>query len=191
MRSWRWDYLGVFDQLEDAIVNRCPDLPGDEVYRRHHDAVYAALVYGRRFAVGTRVSSTMMFDHRMAPIVVLAEDLGRNGKSGDAEFRDHWEICLYDRGVNVWRHFFRDGRQQWHKAASLLLPEREYFRPNERYDVRVTVAFNKHGRKEMKVSVGGYTITYVDDLLPDTFLAGVIACEGRNFFYDFRAEPAK
>ena len=191
VRSWRWDYLGVFDQLEDAIVNRCPDLPGDEVYRRHHDAVYSALVYGRRFAVGTRVSSTMMFDHRMAPIVVLAEDLGRNGKSGDAEFRDHWEICLYDRGVNVWRHFFRDGRQQWHKAASLLLPEREYFRPNERYDVRVTVAFNKHGRKEMKVSVGGYTITYVDDLLPDTFLAGVIACEGRNFFYDFRAEPAK
>ena len=190
-RSWRWDYLGVFDQLDDAIVNRCPDIPGDEVYKRHHDKVYAALMFRKRFAVGTRVSSTMMFDYRMAPIVVLAEDLGRNEKSGDAEFRDHWEVCLYDKGVNVWHHFFIDGVQRWHKAASLLLPEGAYFKPNEKYDLRVSVGFNKHGRKEMKVVVGGYQFTYVDDLLPDTFLAGIIACEGRNFFYDFRARPAK
>ena len=84
-----------------------------------------------------------------------------------------------------------NGAQRWHKAASLLLPEQAYFRANERYDVQVTVAYNKNGRKEMRVSVGGYTLTYVDDLLPDTFLGDIIACEGRNYFYDFRAERAK
>ena len=94
-------------------------------------------------------------------------------------------------GQNVWHHFFKNGSQRWHKAASLLLPEKDYFRANERYDVQVTVAYNKNGRKEMRVSVGGYTLTYVDDLLPDTFLGGIIACEGRNYFYDFRMELAK
>ena len=57
--------------------------------------------------------------------------------------------------------------------------------------MQVTIAHNKNGRKEMRVSVGGYTLTYVDDLLPDTFLGGIIACEGRNSFYDFRMEPVK
>ena len=187
-KSWRWDYLGTFDQRDDAIVNHCPDVPGDEVYRKHHDAVYAALMHRSRFEIGTRVSSTMSFDHRMAPIVVLAPFLVPDAKTGAAEFRDHWEVCLYDGGINVWHHFFVNGRQRWHKAASLLLPKAAEFRANERYDLQVAVAYNKNGRKEMKVACGGYTLSYVDDRLPDTFLVGIIACEGRNFFYDFRVE---
>ena len=190
-KSWRWDYVGVFDQRDDSIVNRCPDVPGEEVYKKHHDTVYAALMHRSRFQVGAKVSSTMSFDHRMAPIVVIAPYLARDEKTGAAEFRDHWEVCLYDQGVNVWHHFFVNGSQRWHKAASLLLPEKDWFRANERYDVQVTIARNKNGRKEMRVSVGGYTLTYVDDLLPDTFLGGIIACEGRNSFYDFRMELAK
>ena len=108
-KSWRWDYLGEFDQRDDAIVNRCPDVPGEEVYKKHHDKVYAALMYRSRLEIGTKVSSRMSFDHRMAPIVVLAPLLAKDVKTGAAEFRDHWEICLYDQGVNVWHHFFVNG----------------------------------------------------------------------------------
>ncbi len=110
---------------------------------------------------------------------------------GVPEVRNHWEICLYDRGVNVWHHFFENGVQTWHKAASLVLPEREWFKPGVVYDLRVTVARNKHGLKEMRVEVGDYLLTYVDDGLPDRFHAGIIACDGRNFFYDFRVEEQK
>ena len=31
-----------------------------------------------------------------------------------------------------------------------------------------------------------YEIGYVDNDLPDTFYAGIIGCEGRNRFYDFK-----
>ena len=191
VKSFRWDEVCPFVQKDDCIVNRCPDVPGEEVYRKYHSSVYAALVYRRPFAVGSRISSTMMFDHRMAPIVVIADGLGKNAKTGHAEFRDHWEVCLYDQGVNVWRHFFEDGQQKWYKAGSLVLPEREYFRPNVRHEVKVTVENYKHGSRQIVVSVGGYTLTCVDDHLPDTFFAGIIACEGRNFFYDFKAERTK
>ncbi len=190
-KSWRWDYVGLFDQLDDAIVNKCPDLPGDEIYKRHHDDVYASLVHKAVLAVPCIVSSRMMFDYRMAPIIVLADDMGWNEKHNCAEFRNHWEICLYDKGVNVWHHFFENGAQTWHKAASLVLPEREWFKPGVIYDVRVTVSRNRHGLKQLFVEVGDYMLTYVDAGIPDHFHAGIIACDGRNFFYDFRVEPQK
>ena len=188
-KSSRWDYVGQFDQRDDAIVNKCPDLPGDEIYKRYHDKVYASIVHKALISVPCTVSSRMMFDHRMAPIIVLADDLGWNEKHKCAEFRHHYEICLYDKGVNVWHHFFENGAQTWHKAASLALPEREWFRPGVVYDVRVTVTRNRHGQKEMRGEVGDYLFTFVNDEIPDYFHAGIIACEGRNFFYDFRVDP--
>lgn len=188
-KSWRWDYVGQFDQLDDAIVNKCPDVSGEDIQKKHGNDVYASLMYKAAVAIPCTVSSRMMFDYRMAPIIVLADDMAWNEKHGCAEFRDHWEICLYDRGFNVWHHFFVNGEQKWHKAASLLLPEREWFKPNVVHDVRVTVTRNKNGRKEMLVAVDDYQLTYVDDGIPDRFRAGIIACEGRNFFYDFRLKP--
>ena len=194
VKSWRWDDCGHFVQRDDAIVNHCPDVSGEEVARIRGGSTYAALVHNVRFALGTKVSSKMMFDHRMAPIIVLAEDLGRNEKTGEAEFRDHWEVCLYDQGVNLWYHYFENGEQRWFKAASLLLPEREWFKPNVKHDLHVTVSRVRRAAgapKMITIEVGGYRISHVDDKLPDTFRAGVIACEGRNFFYDFRAETVK
>ena len=194
VKSWRWDDCGRFDQRDEAIVNHCPDVSGEEVARIRGGSTYAALVHKSRFAIGAKVSSTMMFDHRMAPIIVFAEDLGRNEKTGEAEFREHWEVCLYDQGVNLWYHYFENGVQKWFKAASLLLPEREWFKPNVKHDLQVTVSRARRGAgvvKEVTIKVGGYTLSHVDDRLPETFRAGVIACEGRNFFYDFRVERAK
>ena len=76
VKSWRFGYLGVFDQIDDAIVNRCPDKSGEEIFKKHSNDVYAAIVHKTRLSLGTTVSSTMMFDHRMAPIVVFAHELG-------------------------------------------------------------------------------------------------------------------
>ena len=44
------------------------------------------------------------------------------------------------------------------------------------------------GVKEMVVKCGGHEIGYVDNDLPDTFYAGIIGCEGRNLFYDFKVK---
>ena len=186
-KSWRWDYVGEFDQLDDGIVNRCPDLPGEEIYKRYHSKVYAAIVHKDVFPIGTTVSSTMMFDYRMAPIIVIAPKVGHSEK-GVPEFHDHWEACLYDEGINLWYHYFEGGVQKWYKAAALLLPKGVKFQANVKHDLQVKVARNAKGHKEMTATCGGYTISYVDDKLPESFQAGIIACEGRNFFYDFRGK---
>ena len=44
------------------------------------------------------------------------------------------------------------------------------------------------GHRRMTVSCGDVTFAYVDDKLPASFRAGIIGCEGRNWFYDFKID---
>jgi hypothetical protein len=186
-KSWRWNYLGDFDQLDDAIVNRCPALPGKEIYEKHHSAVYAAIMHRREFPLGVTVSSKMMFDYRMAPIIVIAPMMGENAK-GVPEFRDHWEVCLYDKGINLWYHYFENGRQKWYKASAIQLPPAAYYKANQVYDLKVKVWRNKAGAKEFVITCGDYQFQHTDERIPEKFQVGLIACEGRNFFYDLKVE---
>lgn len=185
VKSWRNTYVGSFDQRDDAIVNRCPELPGKEIFEKHCSDVYAALVHREKVPFGSTVSSRMAFDHRMAPLIAFAPALATNA-TGQVEFREHWEIVLYDRGLNVWHHYFENGEQKWFKAAALELPKGIDFQKDKVYDLAVQTVRNRRGRKEMIVRCGGYTLSYVDDALPDSFYAGIVGCEGRNLFYDFR-----
>ncbi len=127
------------------------------------------------------------FDHRMAPLLAFAPALEANA-AGQLEFREHWEVVLYDRGLNVWHHYFEDGRQKWFKCAAMELPKGMEFRKDKVYDLVVKTRVNARGRKEMVVACGGYRLIYVDDSLPTEFYAGIVGCEGRNFFYDLRVE---
>jgi len=191
VKSWRFDYLGDFIQKDDCIANRCPEgFTPEEIYSKKKDGVYSAMVYREKFSLGVTVSSRMGWDWLMAPIIVIAPEVPRNEK-GQLQFGDHWEVCLYNGGINLWYHFFKDGKQKWHKAASILLPERDYYAANVPHDLKVKLAKNRNGHKEIIMTCGDFQLTHVDDTLPDAFYAGIIGCEGRNFFWDFRVEAVK
>ena len=116
VKSPRWNYMHGFVQKEDGIENECPAISGEEVYKKHCYGVYAAMVLKDRVEAGQTVSSVMSFDWRMAPLIVLAEKLGK-GETGEPTFGEHWEIVLYDEGLNVWHHSIRDGKPFWYKAC--------------------------------------------------------------------------
>ena len=181
VKSPRFDYLHGFVQKADGIENECPPISGEEIFRKHCAKVYSAMVLKERAAIGQTVSSTMSFDHRMAPLIVLAEKL-EQPDVGAPVFGEHWEIVLYDEGLNVWHHSVKDGKLFWYKAAYLKVP----FAKDTRYTLEVKVSKTSKGVKEMVVRCGGHEIGYVDNDLPDTFYAGIIGCEGRNTFYDFK-----
>lgn len=185
VKSPRLDYCRGFTQRDSWIENICPDVSPEEVFKKHNNLVYSGMVFRDKFKLGVCVSSKMGFDYRMAPLIVIAPELGKSA-DGKPEFREHWEIVLYDRGLNVWHHYMtEEGKPAWYKAASLLLNEKDYYRPNLRHDLKVKVSKNNKGRKQMTVTCGDYVLQYVDDALPDEFFAGILGCEGRNMFYDF------
>ena len=184
VKSPRFDYKHGFVQKEDGIENECPDLPGEEICtRKWNRTVYSAMVLKDRAAIGQTVSSSMSFDWKFAPLIVLAERLDTDA-AGNAVFGEHWEIVLHNEGLNVWHHSVKEGKPFWYKAAYLNAE----FEKNVRYNVEVKVTKTRKGVKEMVVKCGEREFGYVDNDLPDAFHVGIVGCEGRNRFYGFKVQ---
>ena len=177
-----WASWAEFNNIDSRCIN-FELLYGEEIFKKHCSAVYSAMVLKDKVEIGQTVSSVMGFDWRMAPLIVLAEKLDK-AETGEPVFGEHWEIVLYDEGLNVWHHMIKDGKPFWYKAAYLKGP----FEKNTRYNLEVKVTKTRKGVKEMTLKCCGYEIGYIDNDLPDSFYAGIIGCEGRNMFYDFKVK---
>ena len=184
VKSWRWPNIGKFIQDKDHLVNACPaDASPEEMLSKRGPETYAALLYKKALTGNHTVSATMSFDHRMAPAIVIAEKPVLCDGRLHPEFRTHYEIVLYDRGLNIWRHWFFDGKQIWRKAGFLNVP----FQPNTRYTLSVNIRPTNRGTL-LTVRVGEYAFGIIDPEMPQNYYVGIIASEGVNRFYDFKIE---
>lgn len=183
-KSLRFDYAHAFVQKDDHIENPCPEGVSDEdLYANHVTEVYASIVHPKRLEGSTiEVSSTMSFDHLMAPLIVITPELDADDQ-GRPAFKKHIEVVLYNEGINVWRYDWIDGKAKWTLAAFLRAP----FEAKRKYELAVTVEAYKDTRR-MTVECGGRTFGYSDDALQLSYWAGITGCEGRNRFYDFSVE---
>jgi hypothetical protein len=161
------EHFGDWVEQPDCITNEVPaGTTADS---------YSSMVYKEKVKGNVTITSTMAFACEMAPLIVLAPELPENAK-GQKEYREHFEVVIYNRGVNVWRYFVKDGKLLFRKAAFAN------FRLEK--DVKYLLTVTKTD-KTLTVSVGGHTFGYFDDGLPETCYVGITGCEGLNRFYDF------
>ncbi len=181
VKSPRWDHGGGWDQKADYIQNQIPsNVPAEQLLGKLAPETYSSMVYDRVVGASFTVRATMEFEHRMAPLIVLAPTLGRCA-DGRHEYREHFEVVIFDEGVNVWRHALdARGKPVWNLAAYGRFP----LKPGVPYRLEVT----KKG-KDLQVSVDGHILGYRDDALPESCYVGITGCEGLNKFYDFSIEP--
>jgi len=182
VKSPRFEMTGAIIQNDDHIVNKVPDGLSEKALLGCPDA-YCALLTKNKFRGSITISSKMSFDHLMAPLIVIAPELGRSADGKYLELRDHYEIVLFFQGINIWHYRYIDGKPSWYKLAYI----RTEFKKKTVYDLQVTL---RHSRK------GPQMIVRCDDsefgcAMPKEFTAnqyhvGLIACEGVNRFYDFR-----
>lgn len=182
-KSSRWSYVHGFVQESDHLVNPSGAWSDEELYRDHVTEVYASMLLKRKLEGKCRIASTMSFDHLMAPLIVIAPEMGTSADGLHPEFRRHHEVVLYNEGINVWRYDWIDGKAKWTLAAFLRAP----FEAKRKYELAVTVEAYKDTRR-MTVECGGRTFGYSDDALQLSYWAGITGCEGRNRFYDFSVE---
>lgn len=173
-------YLGEMIQNKDHIINKTPPLSDEVIFRKHCDKVYACMMYKGSFSGRVEISSKMSFDHRMAPLIVIAAPLGKCSK-GLPELREHFEIVLYDKGLNVWHHEYKNGKPSWYKIAFLETD----FKPKTVYDLKVDLRKYKKMTR-VTVKCNGHTFGFDTTFMPKTFYAGITGCEGRCRFYDFQ-----
>jgi hypothetical protein len=180
VKSPRWEYVGEWVQQPDHIVNKVPlNATPNEMLSKKAGKTYTSMLLKKKFSGSIKISSTMSFDHRMAPLIVITPAFGKDAK-GNLEHREHFEIVLFDKGLNVWHHYYKDGKPSWRKAAFL----KAEFLPNKKYKLNVAIKFTTRGPM-MTISCGGHTFGYTDDTLPKSYYVGLTGCEGVNRFYDF------
>ena len=198
VRSWRFDHDAAFLQMPNCIQNRVPEgLTDDELQGKKGNEGYAIMLLKQKFKGNTVITCNMEFDYRMAPGIILAYEPVKHGKD-KLELREHFEVILFDDGLNLWHHYFekaapnaKDPRvirtgveQKWRKQCHLT--EKKFYKPKTKYEVRVDVRYTSRG-PQIEISCGGRVIgCYAPQMPQGEYRIGIVGCEGRNRFYDFK-----
>ena len=183
VKSPRWEYINDWAQEDDYIRNVTPDVSDEELFEKYGSKVYSAMVYKEKFSPEFTVSSKMSFDHLMAPLIVIAPELGK-GKNGFPEFREHYEIVLFMDGINVWHHTYQDGKPAYIRTAFLMCN----YDAKTIYDLQINVKQINNKMLELEITCGDHKFGCALPHLAEEYYLGVIACEGRNRFYDFQVK---
>lgn len=174
VKSPRWCYLGKWIQKYSFIENKIPE----STMSKENPISFTSMVLKNKFTVGISIKVKMEFADRMAPLIVIAQELGKN-KYGYSEYREHFEIVLWDNGSNIWHHYFEDNKPSWKLVAYNRFP----LKANTEYELEVKYLKRKTD-KILVVLVDGYEFGYVDNSLPNEFYIGITGCEGANRFYN-------
>lgn len=177
--SPRWAWRGAWVQEGDHIRNQVPaDASPEDLLGPRAPETYASQVWRQQVHGPLRVRAELSFDHRMAPLIVLAPELGADCNSRP-QYREHYEVVLYDEGINVWHHIMALGRPRWQQLARHPFA----LAAGQRHVLEVEKA-----AAELVVRVAGQQVRVPCPGLPEGCFAGITGCEGLNRFYHFSVQ---
>ncbi|HEY3297664.1 MAG TPA: hypothetical protein VGK34_03325 [Armatimonadota bacterium] len=172
--------IGKWVQKPDHIENAIPDgLTVDEAVKTRIEDLYVSMVLKNKIEGPATISTTTSFTPQYAPLIILANDL-EEAKPGEFYPRKYLEIVIYDEGINFWQHWYEGGKERHFKAAWSNFK----LKPNKKYKLTVKVNGNM-----IEANVDGHTLGWRSPDMPNSFYAGIVACEGLNKFYDFNIKP--
>jgi hypothetical protein len=170
---------GLWVQKKDCIINYTPEnaLP-EELCEggKYAGDTFASMILKERFNSSVKALSTMSFDHKMAPLVFVANEIDTAIKV--PVLGERYEVVLYYKGINIWEHFQQDGKVAYNRklfCGKSLLAKQKYLlelmiNPNE---------------KSITITLGEICFKVHTPLLGDSYYIGIMGCEGVNRFYDF------
>jgi len=108
VKSPRWDHFGNWVQGNGFIRNECPaGVDEKEMQDQRAGETYSSMLYKNKVDANVTVSATMDFSYCMAPLIVITPEFGQDDQ-GRNEHRAHYEIVLFDKGVNIWHHYYKN-----------------------------------------------------------------------------------
>ena len=183
VRSPRWQEISHWMQKDDCIANYVPDdlKPEDmQMGRDRTGESYISMLLKQPVIGSAMISTTCAFHSRMAPLIVLSKELG-------PVHHEHLEVVVYDRGVNLWHHFYNDGKPSWKLLSFIDLD----LALDEKHTLTAEMVFTHKGRFLIMGCDGKQFGCRIADDWPETYYAGFTGCEGRNSFYDFSLTPGR
>lgn len=182
VRSPRWTDMSHWVQTEDHIANFLPDdiRPEDmQMGRDRTGETYISMLWKEPVLGSAKVTTVCAFDGRMAPLIVFSRELS-------PVHHDHVEVVLYDRGVNIWHHYFQDGKPSW-KLLGFIDAD---LKIGEIHTLSSSLYVTKKGWFITGECDGKSFGCRLDTDWPEQYYVGLTGCEGKNRFYNFKLEPA-
>jgi len=188
-RNDDWDRGAPIVQMPDCVMNaNDPKWTDEDLYKNHQADVYSSLILTNRFRGNVTFSSKMSFDHRMAPSLVIAGEFAKDAQ-GRMAFRDHYEIVLFEDGLNVWRHRRPNGgKSEIEKVAYALHAFKKLTPYVLSVEVRRLKAYGGRLTTDIKVVADGVTVGFRDETAPAVYSIGLLGSEGRCRFYDLTVD---
>ena len=183
VRTFRWEDFSSWIQEDDCIRNVCPsDCPPEDLISKRAPETYISMLWKEPLAKSARtaISATLSFHDRMSAEISLIPAPRTNAK-GNLVSDEWWEIVLYNKGINVWHLRQAEGKAVIRRIAFV----EHAFTPGRKYKLDVTLAPHWTKVPSLTVKCDGVAFGCAMESLPETFHAGVTACEGTIRFYDF------
>lgn len=136
---------------------------------------YVSLLTKDKYSYNTKVSATCSFEKFGAPALLLTDTL-KIDDTGTAWYGSCYEIVLYEKGINVWKHYMVGNEVRWVKLLFAGFP----VSANSRYELHTTILENG-----LEIALNDRTCFLRIDDLPAKMHVGITACENINRFYDF------
>ncbi len=183
VHSPRWPNMSHWEQNADCISNYVPDdiKPEDMQMGRDRTAeTYVSMLLKHPIMNDATIETSCSFEGRMAPLIVLSQELA-------SIHHDHIEVVMYDRGINIWHHYFRENKPSWKLLSFIDMP----LKIGEKHTMSVSVRFNQKGAFLFVKSHGQLLGSRIDTNWPNKYYVGITGCEGKNSFYDFSVKEEK
>ena len=150
----------------------------------YNDAIkgydYISLISKEEYSIGAQIDVDCYFEGTGAPCIVFTDDLRK--KDGTYEYGDHFEVCIYEGGLNVWYIIPWPERVARPIKPTLLLEEKWKVCQS---GVNCKVKFDK---KRITVQIEGRELVVENENMPEKFKIGFTACEGFCGFKSFSVE---
>jgi len=143
---------------------------------------YISLISKEKYGVGTTAKTVCSFDKYGAPLIVLTDDLSTD-EEGRERYGLHFEVVVYEDGINVWHIVPWPERKERPIKPTLIAQSKFKIDDGSKINLSVTVK-----EKKLLIDVNGFGLTAEHPDIPESFHIGITACEGINRFYSFTLE---
>ena len=180
VKSPRWEGSSHWVQCADHIENYIPEglcVTDPKIRRDHLEEIYVSMLLKQPFQGNHTFSMDCIFVNGRAPLLVFAPELPK-------VYGDHLEAVVYDQGINLWHHYFKDGKPSWRRLGFLSLN----LEKGKKYKFTVQFQFTSRG-VVLVMSCDGNTFgCMLDTDWPKTYYAGITGCEDLDQFFSFRVD---
>ena len=172
--SWRFEETPVFVQKED-----CVESSENPAVTYGFDNI--SLLTREKYMPNVTFSTQCAFDSYGAPLLVIAKDMELDAR-GVYRYGEYMEFVLWEKGLNVWRMWYKEGKVTWKLLLGAEFPV-SCVKP---HPLSVTI------KKDMlEIDADGHVLKLRIEDMYESFHLGLDACEGINRFYDFVIEKEK